>query len=172
MPISDKQLAANKANAQKSTGPVTPAGKRASSLNSLRHGVLARSVVLGGESTEQFAAALNAITAEFDPQTPTERTQVEKMAIYQWRLARLWAVESAAIEHEIALQSGSLLDKDAPTRAFFAMRALHEHSGQSDPMSRQEHRLDHHYRQALATLTSLIQTRKSRETPNIPSEPI
>jgi hypothetical protein len=35
--LSDKQLAANRANAQRSTGPKTEEGKRRSSLNARRH---------------------------------------------------------------------------------------------------------------------------------------
>jgi hypothetical protein len=38
---SEKQIAANRANAKRSTGPKTVAGKRASSRNSFRHGLSA-----------------------------------------------------------------------------------------------------------------------------------
>jgi hypothetical protein len=36
---SEKQIAANRANAKRSTGPKTPAGKMASSRNAFRHGL-------------------------------------------------------------------------------------------------------------------------------------
>jgi len=37
----DKQTAANRRNAQESTGPITPVGKAKASRNSLKHGLLA-----------------------------------------------------------------------------------------------------------------------------------
>ncbi len=43
-PISEKKLEANRRNAQKSTGPVTEAGKHRSSMNAVQHGLLARAV--------------------------------------------------------------------------------------------------------------------------------
>lgn len=46
MPVSEKRLAANRANALKSTGPRTPEGKARSARNSLRHGLYARKVAL------------------------------------------------------------------------------------------------------------------------------
>ena len=49
-----KQFEANRRNAQKSTGPKTPEGKSAVSMNALRHGLRARSVVLPGEDRAEF----------------------------------------------------------------------------------------------------------------------
>jgi len=43
--VSDKQLAANRANAQRSTGPRTPEGKAIARYNALTHGILARAVI-------------------------------------------------------------------------------------------------------------------------------
>ena len=43
---SQRQKAANQANARRSTGPQTPEGKAVTRLNALRHGLLARDVVL------------------------------------------------------------------------------------------------------------------------------
>jgi hypothetical protein len=40
-PVSDKQLAANRANAAQSTGPRSPEGKSRSALNSRKHGFAA-----------------------------------------------------------------------------------------------------------------------------------
>ena len=43
------QIAANRLNVQKSTGPRTPEGKAASSSNALKHGMDAASIVIPGE---------------------------------------------------------------------------------------------------------------------------
>jgi hypothetical protein len=43
-PISERKLLANRANAKRSTGPRTEAGKAASCRNALKHGILSRSV--------------------------------------------------------------------------------------------------------------------------------
>jgi hypothetical protein len=50
MPLSEKQLASNRANALKSKGPVTPQGKQNSSRSAIRHGILCNSVLIDGES--------------------------------------------------------------------------------------------------------------------------
>ena len=46
---SDKQGAANRRNALKSTGPKTPEGKAAVRLNAMKHGLLSKDVLLPGE---------------------------------------------------------------------------------------------------------------------------
>ena len=40
--MSLKQLAANRRNAQKSTGPKTPEGRAVSKMNALKHGILSK----------------------------------------------------------------------------------------------------------------------------------
>ena len=43
-PISERKVQANRANAKRSTGPRTEAGKAASRRNALKHGIFSRSV--------------------------------------------------------------------------------------------------------------------------------
>ena len=45
---SQKQIEANKANAKKSTGPKTEAGKLRSSMNAVTHGLTATSILIRG----------------------------------------------------------------------------------------------------------------------------
>lgn len=56
--VSERQLAANRANEQKSTGAKTDAGKLRSRANSITHGLTARVVCLPGEGAEQYNGCL------------------------------------------------------------------------------------------------------------------
>ena len=52
--VSQQKRDANRANAQKSTGPRTPEGKSASSQNPSSHGAFCRHLVLPGEDEHRF----------------------------------------------------------------------------------------------------------------------
>jgi hypothetical protein len=56
-PVSERRLAANRANAQKSTGPHTPKGRRRSSLNATRHDILSPVLHLPEEELATFSSS-------------------------------------------------------------------------------------------------------------------
>src|SRR5580704_17009664 len=84
-----KQFEANRRNSQKSTGPKTPEGKAAVSMNALRHGLRARTVVLPGEDREEFNHLCDDLEVEWHPASRTEQFYVEQMAVSQWKLIRM-----------------------------------------------------------------------------------
>src|SRR5260370_3426083 len=67
----EKQIAANRINAQKSTGPSTPEGRAAVRLNGVKHGLTAQTLVLKGESESDITPLLDSYEAEHEPATPT-----------------------------------------------------------------------------------------------------
>jgi hypothetical protein len=97
-PTSKRKASANRANAQRSTGPRTPKGKAASSLNALRHGILARAAfnvtIEGEERRAEFDALVAGLAQEFQPRTMTEHLTVQQLAGCYWRLAKVWTYET------------------------------------------------------------------------------
>ena len=91
--LSEKQLAANRANAQKSTGPKTEEGKRRSSLNAARHGLTGQVVVLPAEDMEAFNQFTSGIVASLEPANHLERQLAHSYASFQWRINRAAAIE-------------------------------------------------------------------------------
>jgi hypothetical protein len=152
MQISEKKLAANRANAKKSKGPTSITGLRNSSRNSTRHGILADVILLEGESRERFLAVVNSVVDEFQPETPTETTMVQKIAVAHWRQMRIWAMDSAGLTHEMQLQAQSMTTETAATRAVLAFRALSNDSRHLEIINRYEHRFDIQYYRAIEAL--------------------
>jgi hypothetical protein len=80
-----KQIAANRANAQKSTGPTSEAGKAASSENARKLSLASNTFrVLSVEDQENFDNYVEGLTAEYQPATLMERTLLFKMARHYW----------------------------------------------------------------------------------------
>jgi hypothetical protein len=107
--MTNDQHAANQANAQLSTGPRSDEGKARSSKNSLKHGVFAKTIVLPGESQEEFDALLAGLRKDHKPEGETESNHVRGLAEIQWRLNRLRRYEAAATDD--AFESGNFESK-------------------------------------------------------------
>jgi hypothetical protein len=85
---SQKQLAANRRNAQKSTGPRSVEGKARSSQNALKTGLYAQAMIIGPEELTQFQELETQFTAEYQPATPTARSLVDQLIHCEWILRR------------------------------------------------------------------------------------
>ena len=93
-----KQIEANRRNALKSTGPITPEGKERSRRNAVRHGLTAETVIAGLEDAEDYQAFEAAVTADYDAETAVERELVLRLASVMWRLRRATGIETALFE--------------------------------------------------------------------------
>src|SRR5215471_21553140 len=91
----DKQIEANRRNAQKSTGPRTEEGRAAVRFNGLKHGLSAKSLCLPGDAPEELDAFLDNFEADYRPTTQTEAELVMQIAMASWRLRRFRRVEAA-----------------------------------------------------------------------------
>ena len=93
---SDRQIAANRLNAQRSTGPSTPAGKARVSSNALKHGLTGREVVLPNENPDDFDSFRAGLLTSLDPQGALEGALAEKIVADLWRLRRIPIIEAAS----------------------------------------------------------------------------
>ncbi len=93
-PISEAKLAANRANAEKSTGPKSEEGKSRSSRNSFKHGLYSKQLVLPGEDPAALDALKADLRAEHQPANETEEILVNELAEQYWRLRRARRLEA------------------------------------------------------------------------------
>ncbi|MBN4072061.1 hypothetical protein JYT83_01435 [bacterium AH-315-F18] len=92
--LTPARLAANQANAQKSTGPKSEHGKAVVSQNALRHGLRAQVVVIPGEDPEQYEDFRMSLLVELAPKGPLEVALAENVCNLLWRRRRITMVES------------------------------------------------------------------------------
>ena len=91
---SEKQFAANRRNAAKSTGPITQTGKLQSRRNAMRHGLTAATVVPAMEDVEEFEEFEAAIRADYQPTSAIEHELVARLTSLLWRLRRSTLIET------------------------------------------------------------------------------
>jgi hypothetical protein len=109
---SERQIAANRANALHSTGPKSPEGKAAVRHNALRHGLLARDVVLPEEDFDAFEDLRNRVRADVSPVGPIEELLADRVVSIMWRLGRSERAETALFDWRIReLKVSHLADK-------------------------------------------------------------
>jgi hypothetical protein len=104
-----KQIAANRRNALKSTGPTTEEGKEHSRCNAVRHGLTAETVIADLEDADDYQAFEATVTGDYDAQTAVERELVLRLASVLWRLRRAIGIESGIFE---SVTAGSVKDDD------------------------------------------------------------
>jgi hypothetical protein len=92
--VSDRQAAANAANAQLSTGPRTQEGKAISSHNALKHGLTARELVIREDEREEFEDFRLDLTNEVGPQGPLEIVALNHAMHAAWNLKRCRRLEA------------------------------------------------------------------------------
>ena len=80
----EAQIAANRQNARRSTGPHTAEGKEAIAQNNFRHGLTGAFNFLRWEKLAEFEDLLVGLRAEHKPLTLTEDLLVERMAQHEW----------------------------------------------------------------------------------------
>ena len=103
--MSFRRLISSRANAKRSTGPRTVAGKRRSSQNALRHGCRSGNLVIpDDQSRRDLDNLLQSYLSCFKPRNPAERACIDQMAAAKWRQRCLLATENRMLTEAIASQ--------------------------------------------------------------------
>jgi hypothetical protein len=93
-PVSERRLAANRANGLKSTGPRTAEGKTRSSLNALRHGITGQVSIMTEEDRAAHDKFCQELIHSLQPEGPLEIQFASSIAEDFWRLQRIRALEN------------------------------------------------------------------------------
>jgi hypothetical protein len=89
-----KQIAANRRNAQKATGPRTAAGKAACRYNSIKHGLYATGQFIFDETPELLAELAAEYHEQYAPSDSEESLLIETLIASEWRLRRMRRMET------------------------------------------------------------------------------
>jgi hypothetical protein len=95
-----RQIEANRRNAQKSTGPTSVTGKAASSMNALKTGIHAKSLVLPTEDVAELEELIDDCYQSLRPTTPEARCLVDEFIYCEWSLRRLRAAETESWKYQ------------------------------------------------------------------------
>jgi hypothetical protein len=153
-----KQIAANRRNAKKSTGPKTPEGKARSSQNRMTHGLLSRQVLLREEDPELFRAVQGQVWEELRPVGELETYLAARVVAGIWRMNRVARIE-ASLFNDSPIRA---LGDDIGIGAVFRADCAHGANAFSK-LCRYETTIDRGIHRALNALRTMQAARLERE---------
>jgi hypothetical protein len=163
-PVSDARRRANRLNAQKSPGPKTDEGKKRSSLNATRHGLLAQTLHLPEEEMGAYDEFTAAYVKDLEPVGFVETQLAHTCADLQFRLNRI-----AAAEHNLFsighTEHGDLWDPGHP-ESHTALAFAETIRNSPDPLktlSLYEQRISRRFQQTLKQLLAMQADRRAQE---------
>ena len=107
-----KQKAANRRNAQFSTGPKTPAGLATSSMNALTHGLTAEQIIIFDEDPDDFINFRRELMERLLPAGALEEQLAGRIVMCFWCLRRVYRIEACLFARgddcdELSMGSGA-----------------------------------------------------------------
>ncbi len=162
--ISAARLAANRENAKKSCGPVTPEGKAKSRLNAVKCGLTGNTVLFANDDHVRYYAHIESYETQFQPVGPEESALVQSIADTRWRLNHIPGLELAILATgslEFVADNPSYAEPEAQTALEMHVRRLHEKELRN--LQLQENRLVRRRERETAELQRLQCARKARE---------
>ena len=159
------RAAINRANAQKSTGPRTEAGKQRSKLNALRHGLTGQTVVLPTEDHSAYQRHSQSFLDEYGPKGATETQLVQSLIDTSWRMNRAAAVETNLFSLGITEMEDRVRASHPDAEAALAMALIFRENARAfSQISVYSQRLARQFQNTLAQLRELQDERRRRES--------
>jgi hypothetical protein len=159
--VTEKQLAANRANAQKSTGPKTDEGKRRCALNALRHGLTAQVTMLPGEDLEAYNDFCRKFRESLQPVGFVEEQLAQSLAEVRWRLTRVSQLENSVFSLGFELYGDRYIVEHPEAHvAITNAVTLIEHQAQLVNLSILGQRLSRQFSKEMAELRALQSARQ------------
>jgi hypothetical protein len=162
---SQAQVAANRANAQLSTGPKTPEGKAKSSFNAVKSALTGRVILLPTDDVPAYERLVQNLIAKYQPATDEEKILVQSLADTDWRLRRIPTLESglyALGQREFEAEPDTESDPQL-REAILQAKILVKFKRELSNLSIQETRLRRMRAQDLATLLKIQAERRETE---------
>jgi hypothetical protein len=160
-PISSARLAANRQNAQLSSGPRTTAGKAKVSLNAIKTGLTSQVIVLSAEQEPIYQQHMDRRLAKYSPVTEDEQMLVQAVTDNEWRLLQIAPLESAIYATGLREFADHFADEPDPATRAALVRGqtlLHYRRDLSN-LALQERRIRNHLEKDVAKLEALQQSR-------------
>ena len=104
----EAQIVANRANAQKSTGPRTAEGKEKVAQNAVKHGLFSQKNVVISENQVEFDLLEGEMLEELAPVGVMETMLAERIVSLTWRLKRAERMQNEAIDFKIRREINSM----------------------------------------------------------------
>ncbi|MFZ0592452.1 MAG: hypothetical protein WAM39_18485 [Bryobacteraceae bacterium] len=161
---SEARLRANRENAKRSKGPTSPDGKKRSSLNATRHGILSQVIHLPEEELKSYDQFTARYVADLQPVGAPELELANACADLQFRLHRLAAAEHNlfSIGHS---EHGDEWETGHPEShtAFAFAETMRRSKDPLNTLSTYESRLSRRFLQTLKRLHEMQAERRERE---------
>src|SRR5437899_1816255 len=155
------QLNANRLNAQKSTGPITPEGKAASSLIAHKSGIDSWSYIIPGEDPAELEALTAAFVVHFHPADPIQLSLVDTLIAAEWTQRRLRRIEAQLWNYQVECLDKNLSHAEWIDESIQHNSPLgHAYQDAIEPFARLQRRIDGTNRMYLRTLQALQALRK------------
>jgi hypothetical protein len=156
--------AINRANAQKSTGPRTEAGKQRSKLNALRHGLTGQTIVLPTEDHSAYQRHSQSFLDECQAKGAIETQLVQSLIDTSWRINRVAAVETNLFSLGITEMEERIRANHPEAEAALAMAlAFREHMRAFANISINSQRLCRQFERTLDQLRQIQAERRKTE---------